>query len=192
MSKLSENTNRIQGLLNDISALPKDRYEEGVITGGAKLRSIVNRSITEITAEDLEGITEIGQYAFYLCSKLEEVELVEGITKIGNNAFKGCVIKSIIIPDSVTEIGSYAFHACVKLDSIVIGGSVESIGSYAFQFCSALSITVKANIPPTIQSNTFANVPAERPIYVPSESVEAYKTATNWSARADYIFAIEE
>jgi hypothetical protein len=49
-----------------------------------------------------------------------------------------------------------------------------------------------AETPPTISPRFFDNSPADFSIKVPAESVEAYKNAPNWIARADYITAIEE
>lgn len=46
---------------------------------------------------------------------------------------------------------------------------------------------VKAVTPPTIENNTFNDIPSDAIIYVPTESVEAYKAATNWSAQASKI-----
>jgi hypothetical protein len=36
-------------------------------------------------------------------------------------------------------------------------------------------------------SNVFSNAPENCKIYVPMESVDAYKGATNWSSYANYI-----
>lgn len=241
MSKLTDNTNRIQGLIAEIEGLPKDRYEEGIIAGGAKFKGLVERTITEITAEDLAGVTQIGasafreysqlisitfpdsikyirDYAFYLCvgltsitipnsvisignssfygcSGITSINILNGIRQIGRDTFRGCVgLTSIIIPDSVTDIPAYAFYGCKSLENVIIGSGIKSFGNGVFSGgCEALkSITNKALTPPKIQSNTFSGVPADCIFYVPAESVEAYKTATNWSALADRIFAIEE
>jgi hypothetical protein len=85
------------------------------------------------------------------------------------------------------------FQFCISLPQITIPSNITSIKKGAFNGCESLmSITVKAVTPPSIQSNTFNGVPLDCTIYVPAESVEAYKAKTNWAARADYIFAIEE
>ena len=141
--------------------------------GGGKdysaFKTFVDRSITEVTAEMLDGATEIGNSAFYNCISL----------------------KSVDIPNGVTSIGSYAFSYCRALTSITIPSSVTSIWDYAFRYCSALtSVTVEATTPPNLGSTVFNNTHADLVIYVPSGSVEAYKSANRWSAYASRIQAI--
>lgn len=91
------------------------------------------------------------------------------------------------IGDCVTTIGDNAFWNCRSLTSIEIPDSVTRIGDYAFKNCSNLtSVTVNATTPPTLGNNVFTDT-NNCPIYVPCESVDAYKTATNWSTYASRI-----
>jgi hypothetical protein len=56
--------------------------------------------------------------------------------------------------------------------------------------CSSLtSITCKATTPPLL--NVGNNISSVTEVYVPAESVEAYKTATNWSYYGDKIQGIQ-
>ena len=65
--------------------------------------------------------------------KKRKVVIPDGVTSIGNEAFWGCSsLRSIVIPDSVTSIGWGAFAGCSSLKSIVIPDSVTSIGRHAF------------------------------------------------------------
>ena len=70
---------------------------------------------TEIT--DLvipEGVTSIGDYAFYYCSSLTSVTIPGSVTSIGDYAFSDCSgLTSVIIPGSVTSIGDGAFRGCI-------------------------------------------------------------------------------
>ena len=102
-------------------------------------------------------------------------------------------ITSFTIPSGITSIGQYAFSGCTALESVDIPASVTSIGAYAFSANTSLeSITVRATTPPTLLVSSLSNVPATANIYVPADSVDAYKAASNWSDRADYIQAITE
>lgn len=97
---------------------------------------------------------------------------------------------AVEIGDCVTSIGNYVFQSCNKLTSITIGSGVTSIGNWAFKNCSGLtSVTVKATTPPTLGSIAFYYTNS-CPIYVPSESVETYKSASGWSDYASRIQAI--
>lgn len=113
-------------------------------------------------------------------------------TNMSSNAFIGCNgITSVIIPSGVTSIGEYAFYGCSGLTSITIPDSVTSIGREAFAFCSRLtSVTITAIVPPTLNYADAFNNTNNCPIYVPAESVDAYKSASGWSNYASRIQAI--
>ena len=120
-----------------------------------------------------------------------------GITKIGSHAFIGCTkLTSINIPDSVTIIENAAFFICSGLTSVTIPSSVIEIGAKVFYNCTSLhTISCLATTPPKAEFldwedwSAFYGNAADRKIYVPAASVEAYKTATGWSAYADAIVA---
>ena len=145
--------------------------------------------LTSIVISD--SVTSIGNSAFYKCSSLTTVTIPDSVTSIGNSAFNNCSsLTSITIPNSVTSIDNNAFRGCSSLTSVSIGNSVTSIGVFVFNRCTSLtSITVNAATPPTLGSSVFNNT-NNCPIYVPSESVDAYKSATNWSTYASRIQAI--
>ncbi len=101
-------------------------------------------SITEVVIED--GVTSIGDWAFFTCYSLKSVIIPDSVTSIGDAAFEECSsLTSITIPDSVT-IGDYAFYGCDSLTSITIPDSV-TIGSSAFGSCDSLtSITIPDSV----------------------------------------------
>ena len=80
-------------------------------------------SVKKVVIED--GITSIGDYAFFDCSSLTSIEIPEGVTSIGEGAFSNCRnLASIEIPESVTSIGDFAFFGCG--DSLEITVSCDS------------------------------------------------------------------
>ena len=94
--------------------------------------------IKKVVIED--GVTNIGKYAFYVCTNLTSITIPNSVTSIGSQAFWDCEnLTSITIPNSVTSIESQAFWNCVNLPSITIPNSVTSIGSQAFYSCYGLS-----------------------------------------------------
>ena len=145
----------------------------------------------QMTSVTIPGSVELIDYsAFSDCLNLETVILEEGVKTIGKNAFYNCSnLKSITISNSVTSIGDSAFNRCNKLTSVTIPDSVTSIGNYAFHGHGLTSITIEAINPPTLLGS-FAISNEVQTIYVPSESVEAYKNADGWKDFADRIQAI--
>ena len=86
------------------------------------------------------GVTSIGNSAFFYCKNLSSIEIPNSVTSIGESAFHGCSsLSSIEIPNSVTSIGNSAFYGCSSLSSIEIPDSVTAIDDLAFADCSSLS-----------------------------------------------------
>ncbi len=91
------------------------------------------------------GVTGIGNNAFYGCTAITDANIADSVTDIGNNAFRGCVnLSEVIIPEGTASIGAGAFYG-TGLKNIAIPASVNSIGENAFGWCSSIEkITVSA------------------------------------------------
>lgn len=147
-------------------------------------------ALTEVTLP--ENLTYLGMNAFTYCSSLKSVRIPKGILSLPDAAFSQCCnMKSVDLPNGLTEIGSQTFYDCVSLQSVTIPACVSRLGTKAFNGCYSLKeALVLAETPPTCGSDAFTGYDCTYPIYVPSGSVEAYKTASDWSAYADRIQAI--
>lgn len=156
------------------------------------LMNIISRSTADfsITASELQGLTSIGDYAFYNCQGLISISIPSGITSIGNNAFNNCYrISNIDIPFGVESIGNNAFWNNVRLTTLELPSSVASIGNSFLYGCTNFT-TLKCNAiqPPIITTSTFNSVKNYiQKIIVPAGRASTYKWATNWSALADII-----
>ena len=71
-------------------------------------------------------------------------------------------------------------YMCCKLTSIKIPNNVKSIGRRAFWGRRPNSITCEANTPPSCYDSKIFGVDNSIPVYVPANSVDAYKKAEVW------------
>ena len=116
------------------------------------------------------------------------------VTSIADDAFQGCSgLTSITIPNAVTSIGSMAFYGCSGLTSIAIPSNVTNIGNYAFSSCSRLKEVYSLISDPSLVTmpslNAFSDYysSANRTLYVPKGSFEAYQSDSKWSQYFDTI-----
>ena len=94
--------------------------------------------VTSVTIPD--SVTSIVDDAFYLCVFLTSVTIPDSVTGIGEDAFKGCrSLKSVTIPDSVTTIEYGTFRGCTSLASVTIPAGVTTVRTSAFDGCTSLA-----------------------------------------------------
>ena len=163
------------------------------VTSTSEAANLLGSSIG-ITYQIIDDVKQDTVQATYTFDTLGEhtVKYKLDGTSIADSAFYYCDnLTSIIIPNSVTSIGDWAFSNCTSLTSVTIPNSVTSIGEGAFYNCEGLtSVTIQATTPPTLGGTIVFEEANNCQIYVPAESVDAYKTATNWSSLASRIQAI--
>ena len=179
---------------------------------GKYIGSFPNSIISNI---DLNGVTQICDYAFASTSGYTSITIPPGVTTFGRYAFSGSSslnsvtidyasnatlgsyqfynlpITSLTIGSNPTKISSRMFSNCTKLTTLVIPSNISYIGTSAFYNCSGLrSITVESTTPPTLESRDAFDSTNNCPIYVPPESVDAYKAASSWVNYKSRIQAI--
>ena len=136
-----------------------------------------------------DKLTEIGDFAFYWCSALEEVNIPDKITRIGEGAFFWNLrLRKINIPSTVTRIEKHAFDSA-PLDSIDIPAGVTFIGRNAFWNNRNLQkVYSRPAIPPVTNEWTdessylpFLHSADEATLYVPKGSADAYRASEVFS-----------
>lgn len=103
------------------------------------------------------------------------------VVSIAVNAFiEDSQITKIIVPETVTSIGGGSFAYCSKLETLDLGEKVSDIGADLFTGLSSLKEVICRNpTPPSVRN--WGTVRTSATLYVPANSVDAYKSASIWS-----------
>lgn len=146
-------------------------------------------ALTSVTMGN--NVTTLERYAFFNCG-ITNITLPNTLEYIGTVALRGLAITTINIPDSVITMDIGAFSWNSNLNTVIIGSGITDIGNECFNACNnVLSVTINATDVPTLGGdNVFGSVRDTLNIYVPADSVDAYKAAEYWSRYADRIQAI--
>lgn len=115
-----------------------------------KLQSLI---LPDILAE-----TGIGESIVSGCGELAFLKLPEGVSKIGNRAFYYCnKIAGLEFPSTVTFVGDYAFAGTSGLGRVKFDQKVEKIGTAAFESSSARELVLPYP-PDTIPEKAFSGI----------------------------------
>ena len=185
---------------------------EGVENVGAQVFA-ANEAIQSITDISLPStLKSIGDLAFQMCVSLTGITIPESVESVGIGAFLMCPTElynskvyincpmaatGYTIPDTVTTIAGAAFYGCQGISAITLPASVSVIEPAAFIEWAG-EVTCLSTQPPTLPVGTgdFEGMTAfggsrVSAIYVPSGSVDAYKSAwTGFLESTDIISAI--
>ena len=128
-----------------------------------------------------DGLTSIGDYAFFGCQSLASITITNSVTSIASNAFNGCLsLASITIPTSVTSIGNNAFNGCFSFASITIPTTVTSIGNSAFNGCQSFaSITIPTSVT-SVANDAFNYCQSLASITIPTTVTSIGNSAFNY------------
>lgn len=145
---------------------PRMPYNPTDYTKGASNVTASNVSRSAFAGSNLTSVTfgsnttTVGTSAYEGCQSLRNVYGEDsGWISVQNNTFKNCpMLKSIYLPSTVTMLFSNVVDGCTELESI---------------YCYATT-------PPSVTASTFTNMAADVTLYVPYESLSAYKNS-NWA-----------
>ena len=112
--------------------------DESKITNGRLVEGAYTQDETLTSVVIPEGVTDIGEIAFYGCVNLREVVFPKSLKIIREEAFGETGIVSALLPAGLEEIEEKAFFSCDNLRHIEVPGPGTMIGSDAFGCCDSL------------------------------------------------------
>ncbi len=124
-------------------------------------------NMTETTIPD--SVERIGYAAFSECKTLKSIDIPDSVTYIGSAAFSSCEsLTQIRIPDGLTFLSPHVFANCFQLQSVTIPGRVTYIDQCAFNWCTSLSDVTILNGVFRISFEAFASCPSLTGITIPA------------------------
>ena len=115
--------------MKSISVAP-EHIVDGRVTEGAYAQ---DESITELIIP--EGVTDIGEVAFYGCTNLRKAVFPQSLRYIREEAFGETALEEVIVPESTELIAESAFFSCERLRRIEVPGRDTVIETDAFGCC---------------------------------------------------------
>ena len=168
-----------------------------VVNVEAGVDYLAKRADGSLTSYSNAGLTGIAAYGFANCTNLATLN-TPNVNVLGAQAITNTKLTEFVIttPTALRLSASQCFRNNSVLAKVDFK-NVLLFGTYTFQLCHALITVIIRNGTevPRVSSNSFSGTPVASGtgyIYVPSAMVDAYKAATNWSAHADQIRAIED
>lgn len=149
----------------------------------------------------ITNLTSIGSLAFYNTPNTTFVIDCPNLTgTIGMNAFYNSGVVRVENLGTITGFvknNNYSwangFHGSKKLEFVRLPNTIESIIPECFVDCTSLQALIcEATTPPTLASTNAFNNTNNCPIYIPDESVTAYREASGWLDYADRIKPLSE
>lgn len=137
--------NRCEGLENIIIAEdhPEFASVNGVMFDKKKTKLLAVGNGRKGHYEIPGTTTEIGPFAFSLCTNLKSVAIPDSVTDIGGRhggVFQGCKsLERVNIPETVTNVGQKTFQDCSSLKEIKIPSKVTAIPFGLFWRCGNLT-----------------------------------------------------
>jgi hypothetical protein len=186
---------------NNLTALPAQCFEEC-------------RYLASVNAPK---VTQINERAFYNCIKLNKIVLAEELNKIGAYGFYGTPITEIdlknvtilenstfsycsslkkLIARNVTTINTGCFSSSKKMEYLFFPSLTTITGGQTLDYSDTIfNLLLPGDVIPVTNSSYFfgygsLSATSHPNIWVKDELVDSYKTATNWSKFASYIYPI--
>lgn len=197
-STLTSIADAIRDKTGSTEAILTEDMAQGVVAASEKYRKkltdLASRRITEISAQDFDGLDALGANAFTQCQRLKTVHLARSIFALSNYTFQDCTGLEIV-KCYLSNISYASFERCTSLRKFdTYSGNVSSIGTKAFNGCNSIAyvnLSKSSNVPTMGNINAFNGIPDYAKLVVNSSLRDSFSTASNWSNFAHMIIGAD-
>ena len=162
--------------LNGVQAYDLDVFGQGdmpdYVSGTNSSPWMADTTSVAIRNAVVDGITGIGQDAFYSAETMQKITLPDTLQSIGDSAFYFCTaLENVVMPEGLQTLGEYAFGFCSSLSAVTIlkgkDKGIESIGQYTFHDCTSLQSFEIPDGVQTIANSAFESCSALTKVSIP-------------------------
>lgn len=147
----------------------------------------------KLKSVDISNTNRIYGNAFYYCFSLNNIDL-SNVSSTSNNAIKDTGIGALVLPNA-TSIGTYAVQG-KRTSTIDLSKNITINGNKFNGANSLVHLILRSDTLCSFSATSaFTNTPIVNGlgwIYVPSDLVDSYKSASNWSTYANQIVSLDE
>lgn len=144
---------------------PNYSARDGILYNKEKTELLAYPSAKGV-ADIPNGVTVIGEDAFYRCNELTGINIPNSVTVIRQSAFDECVgLTDIIIPENVTSVEAWAFADCSSLKTVNFLGRITVIGNASFWRCGSLTAVGIPDSVTTIEDFAFVDCDSLTNVY---------------------------
>lgn len=140
-----------------------------------KILYLVPEEYSKDTVNIPEGVTALGNYAFYYNDNVKKVNVPSTVMDLGRS-FDSSKVETVNLSEGLTTISNRAFRKTSNLQSVNIPSTVETIEESAFQESGITDITVPASVT-SIEKAAFGYCPNLKTITVMGNPVIANNAA---------------
>lgn len=180
---------------NPISFYINSSSSSGLMRDPLNLRSVAvyNRMLRKAYIPSMTKWSSTG-YQFYYQQALTKIVLPNDMGELPKYLlYNAKSLQEISLPANLKTTNSYSLYGLDSLTQIILPATLNTIDISTFFFTgsgtdnsSLLKMYLKSQSPPNLLY-TISNFPKNAIIFVPTGTLEAYQTATNWSNYADQM-----
>lgn len=137
---------------------------------------------------EADGLTGMGDYAFYQAGKLLRMQNEGTLTEIGDYAFTDCDKLFAIDTANASSIGIRAFKNCSSLTEVGLGSKMTTLSEEVFSGCTNISNLMLPESLTTIETSALKDCTSIRTINIPEAVTTISSNAVAGGAALEKVY----